>query len=118
MWVVKDVPEAIYGLPISSRLIANHALHRSQRKREKRVATALQRQSNRLGTDEFAESHNHRGISEVTRWEQILPQQILRHLDGLNNEPIRSHAEERQRDNRLGELSAGLFIPGMGRMAG
>jgi hypothetical protein len=26
MWVVKDVPEAIYGLPISSRLIANHAL--------------------------------------------------------------------------------------------
>jgi hypothetical protein len=51
-------------------------------------------------------------------WRQILPQQILRHLDGLNNEPIRSHAEERQRDNRLGELSAGLFIPGMGRMAG
>src|SRR5262249_32696014 len=52
MWVIKDVPKAIYGLAISSRLIANHAFDRAQREREKRVATALQGRSYRLGTDE------------------------------------------------------------------
>jgi hypothetical protein len=54
--VVEDVPEPIYGLAISSRLIANHALDLSQRKREKRVAATLQCRSYRLGTDEFAET--------------------------------------------------------------
>jgi hypothetical protein len=43
---------------------------------------------------------------------------MLRRLDGFNNEPIRSHAEQRQRGIRLGELSVELFVPGMGRMAG
>jgi hypothetical protein len=68
--------------------------------------------------DEFAQSHNRCGIRKVTHWRQILPQQMVRHLDGFINEPIRSHAEERQRGNQLGELSAGLFVPGMSRMAG
>ena len=80
MWVIKDVPEAIYGLAISSRLIANHAFDRSQRDREKRVATALQRRSYRLGTNEFAESHHRCSISEVMRRGQVLPEQVLRHL--------------------------------------
>src|SRR6516162_9292984 len=80
MWVVEDVPEPIYCLAISPRLIGNHALNRSQRKREKCVAAALQRRSYRLGTDEFAESHHRRGVSKVVRWGQVLQQQILRHL--------------------------------------
>src|SRR5262249_61837882 len=67
MWVIKDVPKAIYGLAISSRLIANHAFDRAQREREKCVATALQRRSYRLGTNEFAESHHRCSISEVMR---------------------------------------------------
>jgi len=41
MWVVEDVPELIYCLAISPRLIGNHALNRSQRKREKCVAAAV-----------------------------------------------------------------------------
>src|ERR1700730_7640178 len=65
MRVVEDIPEPIYGLPISPRLIGNHLLDRSQRKRENCVAAVLQRRSNRLGTDEFAETHNRRGISEL-----------------------------------------------------
>jgi hypothetical protein len=38
MRVVEDVPKPIYGLPISPRLIGNHLLDRSQRKRENCVA--------------------------------------------------------------------------------
>src|SRR6516165_12263176 len=38
MWVVEDVPELIYCLAISPRLIGNHALNRSQRKSEKCVS--------------------------------------------------------------------------------
>jgi len=91
MRVVEDGPEPIYGLPISPRLIGNHLLDRSQRKRENCVAAALQRRSNRLGTDEFAESHNRRGISEVTSRGQILPQQILRDLDGIYDYAIGTH---------------------------
>jgi hypothetical protein len=56
MRVVEDIPEPIYGLPVSPRLIGNHLLDRSQRKRENCVAAALQRRSKRLETDEFAES--------------------------------------------------------------
>jgi hypothetical protein len=48
MWVVEDVPELIYGFAISPRLVGNHALNRSQRKREKCVAAAVQRRSYRL----------------------------------------------------------------------
>ena len=91
MWVIKDIPEAIYGLAISPRLIANHAFDRSQREREKRVATALQRRSYRLGTNEFAESHHRRSISEVMRRGQVLPEQVLRHLDGIDNYTIGTH---------------------------
>ena len=67
MWVVKDVPELIYRLAISPRLIGNYALDLSQRKREKCVAAAVQSRSYRLGTDEFAEAHHRRGISKVVR---------------------------------------------------
>jgi hypothetical protein len=38
--VVEHFPEPIYGLPISPRLIGNHALDRSQRKRNKCVAAS------------------------------------------------------------------------------
>ena len=67
MRVVEDIPEPIYGFAMRPRLIAEYALDLSQRKRENCVAAVLQRRSNRLGTDKFAESHNRRGISEVTR---------------------------------------------------
>src|SRR5262245_66321285 len=67
MRVVEDVPELIYCLAISPRLIGNHALNRSQCKRKKRVAAALQRRSYRLGTDEFEESNHRRGVSKVVR---------------------------------------------------
>ena len=67
MWVVEDVPELIYGLAISPRLVGDRALNRSQRKHEKCVAAAVQRRSYRLGTDEFAESHHRRGVSKVVR---------------------------------------------------
>jgi hypothetical protein len=68
MWTLsygehEDVPKAIYGLAISS-MIANHAFDRAQREREKRVATALQRRSYRLGTNEFAESHHRCSIKK------------------------------------------------------
>ena len=94
MWVVEDVRELIYCLAISPRLIGNHALNRSQRKREKCVAAALQRRSYRLGTDEFAESHHRRGVSKVVRWGQVLQQQILRHLMAstiMRSELMRAH---------------------------
>src|SRR5262249_7399703 len=67
MWVVEDAPELIYCLVISPRLIGNHALDLPQGKRGKCVAAALQRRSYRLGTDEFAESHHRRGVSQVVR---------------------------------------------------
>src|SRR5262249_35048705 len=101
MWVVEDVPEPIYGLPISPRLIGNRLLDRSQRKRENGIAAALQRRSNRLGTDEFPESHNRRGISELTRRGQILPQQILRHLDGIDDYAIGTHEAKRARNSDI-----------------
>jgi hypothetical protein len=65
--VVKHLPEPIYHLPISPRLIRNHSLDRSQSKREKRVATALQRRPYGLRTDELAESHYRRGVAKVVR---------------------------------------------------
>ena len=110
MWVVEDVPEPIYGLPISPRLIGNHLLDRSQRKRENGIAAALQRRSNRLGTDEFAESHNRRGISEVTRRGQILPQQILRHLDGIDDYAIGTHEAKRARNSDILARAPSLVV--------
>ena len=91
MWVVEDVPELIYCLAISPRLIGNHALDLPQRKREKCVAAAVQSRSYRLGTDEFAESHHRRGISKVVRRGQVLQQQILRHLDSIDDYAVRTH---------------------------
>src|SRR6516165_7384660 len=67
MWIVEDAPELIYCLAISPRLIGNHALDLTQRKREKCVAAAVQSRSYRLGTDEFAESHHRRGVGKVVR---------------------------------------------------
>jgi hypothetical protein len=91
MWVVEDVPELIYCLAISPRLIGSHALNRSQRKSEKCVAAAVQRRSYRLGTGKFAESHHRRGISKVVRRGQVLQQQILRHLDSIDDYAVRTH---------------------------
>jgi hypothetical protein len=79
--------------PMRARLIAEYALYLSQRKRENYVGAALQRWSYRLGTDEFAEAKNYRGIGKVVRRRQILPQQILRHLDAIGNYAIRTHRE-------------------------
>jgi|SRR5215469_8246135 len=55
--IVEHVPEPIYHVPISPRLIGNHLLDRSQGKREKCVATAFQRRPYGLRTDEFVEPH-------------------------------------------------------------
>jgi len=93
MRIVKDVIKPGNGLAISLRLIAQHALDRSQRKRENRVAAVLQRRSCRLGMDEFAESHYRRGISKVVRRRQILAQQILRHLNSIDNYAIGTHGK-------------------------
>jgi hypothetical protein len=103
MRVIEDFPEPIYGLPISPRLIGNHLLDRSQRKRVNCVA-------NRLGTDEFAESNNRRGISEVSVGRQILPQQILRHLDGIDDSAIGSHEAKRARNSDILARAHGLVV--------
>jgi hypothetical protein len=51
--------------------------------------------------DEFAQSQNRRGIREVTRWGQILPQQILRHLYGIDDYAIGTHEAKRARDSDI-----------------
>src|SRR5262249_34173724 len=56
--VVKHLPQPIYGLPISLRMVGSHPLDCSQCKREECVAAALQGRSYRLRTDEFAESQH------------------------------------------------------------
>jgi len=43
--------------------------------------------------DEFAEAKNYRGICKIMRPRQILPQQILRHLNAIGNYTIRTHRE-------------------------
>src|SRR5262245_16482347 len=93
MWVVKDVPEPIYGPAVSPRLIGNQLRDRSQRKRENCIAAALQCRSYRLRTDEFAKSHHCRGVSKVTRWRQVLRKEVLRHLDGIDNYSIGAHGK-------------------------
>ena len=65
--VVKHLPEPIYGLPISLRMVGSHPLDCSQCKREECVAAALQDRSYRLRTDEFAESQYSRGIGKIMR---------------------------------------------------
>ena len=65
--LVEHFPEPIYHLPISPRLIGNDPLDGSQSKREKCVATALQRRPYGLRTDELAESHHRRSITKVLR---------------------------------------------------
>src|SRR6266446_9922965 len=61
MRVIEHVPEPSYDLSIRQRLISNHALHRPQRKCEKRVAAALQCRSYRGRMDELTYSRNRRG---------------------------------------------------------
>jgi hypothetical protein len=53
--------------------------------------------SYRLGTDEFAEAENYRGICEIVRRRQILPQKILRQLEAIPNYAIRTHRENARR---------------------
>jgi hypothetical protein len=65
--IVKHLPEPIYDLPISRRLIRDHSLDRSQCKRDKRVAAALQCRSYRLRSDQLAEPHHGRGVSKGLR---------------------------------------------------
>src|SRR5262249_43712208 len=65
--VVKHLPEPIYGLPISLRMVGSHPLDCSQCKREECVAAALQGRSYRLRVDEFAESQHSRGIGKIMR---------------------------------------------------
>jgi hypothetical protein len=65
--VIKHLPEPIYGLPISLRMVGSHTLDRSQCKRENSVAASLQRRSYRLRTDELAESHHCRSVSKIMR---------------------------------------------------
>ena len=67
MRVIEHVPEPHYDLSIRQRLISNHALHRSQRKCEKRVAAALQCRSYRGRMDELTYSRNRRGVRKVGR---------------------------------------------------
>jgi hypothetical protein len=51
----------------------------------------------RWGTDEFAQSQNRRGFREVTHRRQILPQQILRHLYGIDDYAIGTHEAKQAR---------------------
>src|SRR5262249_34854257 len=65
--VVKKLPQPIYGLPVSLRIIGCPPLDRSQCKNKKSVAAPLQGGPDRLRTDELAESHHGRGISKIMR---------------------------------------------------
>src|SRR5947209_5123957 len=65
--IVKHFPEPIYDLPIGRGLLGDHPLDRSQCKREKRVAAALQCRSYRLRQDQLAEPHHRRGVSKGLR---------------------------------------------------
>jgi hypothetical protein len=47
--------------------------------------------------DELAEAKNYRGICKTVRRRQILPQQILGHLDATGNYAIRTHRENARR---------------------
>jgi hypothetical protein len=74
----------------------SHAVGLPQRRCEPRAVpgrAASAYRSYRLGTDEFAEAKNYRGICKIVRRRQILPQQILRHLDAIGNYAIRTHRE-------------------------
>src|SRR5262249_9234958 len=62
----KHLPEPVYGLPISLRMVGSHPLDCSQCKRGECVAAALQDRSYRLRTDGFAETQNRRGIRSAT----------------------------------------------------
>src|SRR5215831_5430087 len=92
--VIKHLPEPIDGLPISLRMVGSHPLDRSQCKREKCVAAALQGRSYRLRTDEFAESQHSRGIGKLMRRGQILVEEVLRHLNGVDNYALGAHRDK------------------------
>src|SRR5262245_343115 len=98
MRVIKYVPEPTDDLTISPRMIRKDTLRCSQRKYGKRVAAALQRRLYGGRTHEIAESHNRRGIGQAVGGRQILPQQTLRHLDGIDNYAIRTHESETRKE--------------------
>ena len=54
-----------------------------------------------MGIDEFAQSQNRRSIRKAVRRKQILPQQIVRHLDGFNRNRC-GRALGRRGDNAAG----------------
>jgi hypothetical protein len=60
--LVEDVPEQIYCFAMRPRSIGKHALDRSKRERENSVAAALQRRTDGMGADEFAQSQNRYSI--------------------------------------------------------
>src|SRR5262249_33404470 len=93
-WFRCGSSEPIYGLPISLRMVGSHPLDRSQCKREKCVAAALQGRSYRLRTDEFAESQHSRGIGKLMRRGQILVEEVLRHFNGVDNYALGAHRDK------------------------
>jgi hypothetical protein len=92
--IVEHVPEPIYRVPISPRLIGNHPLDRSQGKRAKCVAAAFQRRPYGLRTDEFAEAHHQRGVTQGMHRGQILAKKPLRYLNGLDDYAVGTHREK------------------------
>jgi hypothetical protein len=59
--------------------------------------------------DEFAEAKNYRGICKIVRRRQILPQQILRHLDAIGNYAVRTHREN-ARQTRIFSFGKSLVV--------
>jgi len=79
MRVVEDIPEAEL---LVSRLVRDYrkstCLTDSQRKREKLCRLCVLKKRNRIAWERMSSGIAETSrISEVTRWEQILPQQIL-----------------------------------------
>ena len=95
--IVERVPEPIYHVPISPRLIGNHPLDRSQGKREKCVATAFQRRPYGLRKEEFAEPHHQSGVTQGMHRGQILAEKPLRYLNGLDDYAVGTHGEKTHR---------------------
>src|SRR5260221_14700961 len=67
MGIVENVPQQVYCFAIGPRMIAKHTLDRSECKRDKRVAAALQRGLDGRGAHEFAQAQNCCSIRKVVR---------------------------------------------------
>src|SRR5262249_3665944 len=63
----KKLPQPVYCLPVSLRMIGCHPPDPSPRKHEKWFAAPLPGGPYRLRTDELAESHHSRGVSKIMR---------------------------------------------------